>query len=83
MYLAIYTYAGCAYAGKRDGGLKQFRDALKVLRCVYTQGLVFGFGHPDREAVLQCPELLQAFGLFERAHGQVGVTKKELATINI
>jgi len=65
------------------GDLKKPRDPFQILGCVHAEGLVVRFGDPDLAAVLDCPQLLQPFGLFERTDRQLRVREQKLTPVHV
>ena len=54
---------------------------FQIGRCIDAQGLVLGFDHSNRMSVLERPQLLEAFGLLERAYRHRGVAEQEIPLI--
>ena len=56
---------------------------LPILGRVDAERIVFGFHDADLVTVFEGPELLQAFGFFERSDGEVRVAEQEVAPVDI
>src|SRR5438128_8441548 len=62
---------------------EQTRHCLPILRRIDAQRFVLRFHDANLETVLERAQLFQALGAFERPDPEIGVTKQEIALIDV
>src|SRR6185295_12180188 len=61
----------------------EFRHSCPILGRIDAQRFVLGFNHSNLKPVLERAQLLQPFGLFERADREIGIVEQEIAAIDV